>query len=391
VVALVLALGLVLAAGCGDGGAPGEEPPEAPAEAPAEDRTAAADTASPGAAPSVEIGAGEPYPDVAGETHLRNVRQLTFEGENAEGYFSFDGNRLVFQRSPEAGGCDQIFTMDLATGDTAMVSTGEGRTTCSYFLPQGERILYSSTHLADAACPAPPDRSQGYVWPIYSSYDVFLTDPEGSEHVRLTEEPGYDAEATVSPVGDRIVFTSTRHGDLDLYSMNLDGSDVQRLTRTVGYDGGAFYSPDGSQIVWRAHYPEEEDELRDYRRLLQQGLIRPTALEIMVMNADGSGQRQVTDNGAANFAPYWHPSGEKILFSSNMDDPAGREFDIYMIDVDGTGLTRVTHTPDFDGFPVFSPDGRYLVWGSNRNMSHDGNTNLFIAEWVESEPAPESG
>lgn len=329
------------------------------------------------------IEAGTPIPDAPGEAHLRNVRQLTFEGENAEAYFSFEGSRLVFQRSSPEGGCDQIYTLDLATGDTALVSTGRGRTTCSYFYPAGDRILYSSTHLANDACPAPPDFSLGYVWPVYESYDVFLTEGVGTDPLRLTDSPGYDAEATVSPVGDRIVFTSARDGDLELYSMNLDGSDVTRLTSRLGYDGGAFFSPDGSRIVWRSHYPVSDQEAQDYLDLLAQGLIRPTSLEIRVMNADGTGEIQVTENGAANFAPFWHPSGDRILFSSNMSDPSGRDFDIYMVGVDGTGLERITHTADFDGFPVFSPDGRWLVWGSNRNMAHEGNTNLFIAEWVE--------
>jgi len=329
------------------------------------------------------VEAGTPFATVAEEGHLRNVRQLTFDGENAEAYFSFDGHRLVFQRSSPDGGCDQIYTLDLTTGDTELVSTGRGRTTCAYFYPAGDRILYSSTHLVSALCPAPPDYSLGYVWPIHEGYDVFVVDEDGGDPLRLTETPGYDAEATVSPVGDRIVFTSIRDGDLELYSMNLDGSGVTRLTERVGYDGGAFFSPDGSKIVWRAHYPESDEEVSDYRGLLAEDLIRPTALEIRVMNADGTGETQITDNGAANFAPYWHPSGDKILFSSNMDDPTGRDFDIYMVGIDGTGLERITHTADFDGFPVFSPDGRWLVWGSNRNMAHEGNTNLFIAEWVE--------
>lgn len=329
------------------------------------------------------VEAGEPYPDVEEEVHLRNVRQLTFEGENAEAYFSFDGTKLVFQRSPPEGGCDQIFTYDLATGDTTMVSTGEGRTTCSYYYPSGDRILYSSTHHEMEACPAPPDFSRGYVWPVYESYDIFVTDPRGSEHVQLTDVPGYDAEATFSPTGERIIFTSSRHGDLDLYTMNSDGSDVTRMTREVGYDGGAFFSPDGSKIVWRAHYPESEEEVADYRSLLRQGLIRPSTLDIYVMDATGRDKRRITDNEAANFGPYWHPDGDRILFSSNMDDPDGREFDIYMIDLDGDDLERVTFTGGFDGFPVFSPDGRHFVWGSNRNPSHEGNTNIFIAEWVE--------
>lgn len=340
------------------------------------------------AEPALEIGAGEPHPDHPEEVHLRNVRQLTFDGENAEAYFSFDGTRLVFQRSePETGYCDRIWTMDLLTGDTALVSTGTGRTTCSYFYPDDERIIFASTHAESPVCPAPPDFSRGYVWAVYPSYDLWLADEDGGNLTRLTETEGYDAEATVSPVGDRVVFTSVRDGDLDLYSMNLDGSDVVRLTDRVGYDGGAFYSPDGSRIVWRAHYPETEEEIADYRSLLEAGLIRPSTLEIYVMDADGSNVRQVTDNGAANFGPFWHPDGERIIFSSNQGDPEGREFDLFLINADGTGQERITWTGDFDGFPMFSPDGRYLVWGSNRNMSHDGNTNVFIAEWVEN---PES-
>ena len=215
---------------------------------------------------------------------------------------------------------------------------------------------------------------------------MFVVDTASGELRQLTNEFGYDAEATFSPRGDRIVFTSMRDGDLELYSMAPDGSDVQRLTNSPGYDGGAFFSPDGSKIVWRARYPESEEELGDYRRLLAQGLIRPGQLDIYVMNADGSGKRRLTDNGAANFAPYWHPSAEWIVFSSNMDDPRGRDFEIYRMRVDGSELSRVTFSPEFDGFPVFSPDGRWLVWGSNRNESHEGNTNLFIAEWSEGAP-----
>jgi Tol biopolymer transport system component len=318
------------------------------------------------------------------EVHLENVRQLTFSGENAEAYFSADGARLIFQSRAEGEGCDQIYTLDLATGETRLVSTGEGRTTCSYYYPGGDRILYASTHHWDPVCPPPPDMSQGYVWALYPTYDIFAADPDGSNRSQLTESWGYDAEATFSPVEDLIVFTSMRDGDLEIYTMRGDGSEVKRLTHKLGYDGGPFFSPDGTKIVYRAGYPKTEAEAADYRRLLAQGLIRPSALEIYVMDADGSNQIQVTDNGAANFGPYFHPSGEKVLFSSNLGDPTGREFDIYMVDVDGTGLEQVTFTGGFDGFPMFSPDGKYLVFGSNRNESHPGNTNVFIAEWVES-------
>ena len=318
-----------------------------------------------------------------GEQHFRNLRQLTFGGENAEAYWAFDGSALVYQARKPGMECDQIFLLDLESLESTEVSTGAGRTTCSYFYPDGERILYSSTHHHDAACPAPPDMSMGYVWPIYDTYDIFTANLDGSDVRPLTETDGYDAEATVSPVGDRIVFTSVRDGDLDLYSMNLDGTDVRRLTDRVGYDGGAFYSPDGSQIIWRAHYPEAGAETEAYVSLLEEGLIRPGDLDIWVMDADGSNKRQVTDLPGANFAPHWHPSGDRILFSSNHEDPAGREFEIYMVGLDGTGLTRITYSEEFDGFPVFSPDGRYLVFGSNRFNEGSNDTNLFLAEWVD--------
>ncbi len=330
---------------------------------------------------ATEDGPATSIPQVPGETHLANVKQLTFSGENAEAYFSFDGTRLIFQSTSRDGGCDQIYTMNLDGGDRRLVSTGEGRTTCSYFYPSGDKIIYSSTHHYNRSCPATPDFSKGYVWPVYPSMDVFIADADGSNPQRLTHEFGYDAEATVSPVGDRVVFTSMRDGDLDIYSMRLDGSDVQRLTDGIGYDGGPFYSPDGSKIIYRASRPETESEREDYTALLAEGLIRPSALEIFVMNADGSGKRQITDNGAANFAPYWHPSGEFVLFSSNMGDPAGRNFEIYKINIDGTGLEQITDSPGFDGFPVFSPDGKYLAFGSNRQQEMEGETNVFIAEW----------
>ena len=318
------------------------------------------------------------------ETHLRNIRQITQGGENAEAYWAFDGSMLIYQgNKPDGPGCDQIFLLDPRTAVSTRVSNGQGRTTCSYFYPSGDQILYSSTHHHDAMCPPNPDFSLGYVWAIYPTYDIFVANADGSNVRQLTTEDGYDAEATFSPRGDRIVFTSLRDGDLDLYSMAPDGSDVVRLTDRPGYDGGAFYSPDGSQIIWRAHYPQEGGELADYRRLLEQGLIRPGELEIMVMNADGSNQRQVTSIGGANFAPYWHPDGDRVVFSSNHHDPSGRDFDIYMVNLDGSELTRITESEGFDGFPVFSPDGRYLVFASNRNIGGTNDTNVFIAEWVE--------
>jgi TolB protein len=317
------------------------------------------------------------------EVHLDNIRQLTFGGQNAEAYWAFDGTKLIFQRTPPEGGCDQIFILDPDTGEMQEVSTGKGRTTCSYFYPAGDKIVYASTHHWDEMCPAEPDMSQGYVWAIYHTFDLFVSDADGSNLTQITETFGYDAEATVSPAGDKVVFTSMRDGDLELYTMDLDGSNVRRITNRLGYDGGAFFSPDGQKILWRAHYPETDRETQDYKNLLAQGLIRPSALEVYIANADGSGQVQVTDNGAANFAPYWHPSMEKLVFSSNYGDPTGREFEIFMVNVDGSGLKQITFSEDFDGFPVFSPDGKRIVFASNRNGSVPGETNIFIADWVD--------
>ena len=323
-------------------------------------------------------------PEISTEesTYLSNLRQLTYGGENAEGYFSFDEASFVFQRTrPELGdSCDQIHTYDIASGQTRAISDGRGRTTCAYYLPGDSLVLYATTGLVEADCPPTPDYSQGYVWSLYPSYDIVVADTAGRFVRQLTDTPGYDAEATVSPTGDRIVFTSMRTGDLELYSMNLDGTDVIQLTDSPGYDGGAFYSWDGSQIVFRASRPTGDD-LSEYQRLLGENLIRPGALEIFVMNADGSNVRQVTDNGAANFGPFWHPDGRHIIFSSNMDDPKGREFDLYLVAADGTDLQRITTTPAFDGFPMFTRDGKQLIFASNRNNASEGETNLFLASF----------
>ena len=322
------------------------------------------------------------YPSVAGEVRLANVRKLTHGGQNAEAYFSADGRRLVFQSTPGDGVCDQIFVMDVDGGHLSRVSTGEGRTTCGYFFPTGDRVLYSSTHHLSPTCPAPPDRSRGYVWPLHP-YDIFVAGPDGTGTRRLTDAAGYDAEATFSPDGTRIVFTSTRDGDVELYTMDADGGDVRRLTYEEGYDGGAFFSPDGSRIVYRAWHPAAGAELEDYRALLRDRLVRPGRMELWIMDADGGNRRQVTASGGASFAPFFHPDGRRIIFASNLHDPRGRDFDLYMVGIDGTGLERITRHGEFDGFPMFSPDGRQLVWASNRGGSVPGETNVFIADWVE--------
>ncbi|MBI1746114.1 MAG: PD40 domain-containing protein [Acidobacteria bacterium] len=317
-----------------------------------------------------------------GERHLGNIKQLTFGGENAEAYFSPDGRKLIFQSTRDGHKCDQIYTMNLDGSQMRLVSNGKGHCTCGYFFSNGKRIIYASTYLAGAECPPAPNMAQGYVWALYKSYDIFSAKADGSDIKRLTRTDGYDAECTISPDGKRIVFTSVRDGDLDIYSMKLDGSDVKRLTNQLGYDGGAFYTPDNRQIVYRAHHPTEPKEVEEYQTLLKQGLLRPRKLEIYMMKADGSDQRQVTRNGAANFAPYMHPDGKRIIFASNMDDPKQRNFELYMINADGTAQERITYCDVFDGFPQFSPDGKKLVWASNRNGKVQGETNVFLADWI---------
>ncbi len=334
----------------------------------------AADRPSGAAAPAALV--------LPGERHLANVKQLTFGGENAEAYWSFDGKLLVFQSTRDGAGCDQQFVMNADGTGVRRVSDGTGRTTCGYFLPDGSRILYSSTHEASAACPPAPDMRQGYVWPL-SDYQIYTARPDGSDRRVLAPAPGsYTAEATVSSDG-WIVFTSTRDGDLDLYKMRLDGSGITRLTREPGYDGGAFFSADGKRIVYRASRPAPGPELDDYRALLARRLVRPGKLEIMVMDADGKNVRQVTRLGAGSFAPFFFPDGKRIIFSSNTGDAKGRNFDLFMVNDDGSGLERVTTYEGFDGFPMFSPEGRRLVFASNRNGSRPGETNLFVADWVE--------
>jgi TolB protein len=340
---------------------------------------------TPAAAPAGETtGPSSVYVEPApGERHLRNLRQLTFGGNNAEAYFSADGTRLIFQRQESVStGCDQQYIMNVDGSGLRRVSNGLGRTTCGYFYEGGRRILYSSTFEDSRECPPPPDRSQGYVWPL-NNLEIYTARPDGGDLRRLTRNDAYDAEATVSPDGKRIVFTSTRDGDIELYTMNVNGTDVRRITHRIGYDGGAFFSPDGRRLVWRAMYPETDADSADYRRLLANRLVRPTRLELWVADADGSNTRQVTRLGAASFAPFFHPDGRRIVFASNYPDPRSRNFDLFLVGVDGGGLERVTTSPEFDAFPMFSPDGRRLVFASNRHAREQGETNIFIADWVE--------
>lgn len=326
----------------------------------------------------------------AEEKHFKNVRQLTYGGNNAEAYWSFAGDKLIFQSDNKNWGlgCDQIFVLDtkLEADSTKrkLISTGRGRTTCSFFMPGDKTILYASTHLQMDSCPPVPVKEGGkYVWPIYPEYDIFEADLNGQIVKQYTQEKGYDAEATVSPKGDKIIFTSMRNGDLDLYVMDIDGSNVKQVTNSLGYDGGAAFSPDGKKIVWRASRPKTPEEIKKYRELLAQNLVEPTNLEIFVANADGSDVQQVTNLGKANWAPYFHPNGKKILFCSNHKSPIGFPFNIFMVNIDGTGLEQITYDKQFDSFLMFSPDGKKVSFCSNRHNGRTRDTNVFIADWVD--------
>jgi len=324
---------------------------------------------------------GTPSPG-HGERHLRNIRQLTSGRQNAEAYFSFDGRSLIFQSTRDGRGCYQQFVMGLdGEGPVRMVSTGLGATTCGYFLPGDRRVLFSSTHVKSPACPPKPLAQGRYLWAL-DDYDIFTANLRGEDLFRVTATPGYDAEATVAPDGSRITFTSVRDGDLDIYSMKLDGTDVKRLTSAVGYDGGPFFSPDSRRIVYRAYHPTDPDELARYKDLLARNLVEPSKLEIFVMDADGGNRRQVTRNGAANFAPYFHPDGRRIIFSSNFHDPQRRAFELFLIGADGQGVEQVTFSGGFNSFPMFSPDGTKLVWVSNRGTQEKGEFNIFLADWM---------
>ena len=316
------------------------------------------------------------------ETRFGEVRQLTFGGENAEAYWSPDSSELVFQSTRKPYDCDQIFRMQV--NDPAaliLVSTGSGRTTCGYFTSDSKRIIFSSTHASNNQCPAVPDFSRGYVWPIYDTYQIYSANTDGSDLQALTNTNAYDAEATICSKDGAILFTSTRDGDLDLYTMNANGDNVKRITNEPGYDGGAFFSRDCSKIVWRASRPKGKD-LADYQSLLKENLIRPGELELFIANADGSEQRQITHIGGANFAPFFFNNGERIIFSSNHHDPGGREFDLFAVNIDGTNLEQVTFKKGFDGFPMFSPDGKWLAFASNRNQAQSGDTDVYITQWI---------
>ena len=316
------------------------------------------------------------------ERHLANLRQITFEGNNAEAYWARSGTKLIFQRQEKNDeGCDQQYVINADGSGMRRVSSGEGRTTCGYFWDGDRKIIYASSQAFEKGCPAPPDRSAGYVWPL-NVLDLYVANADGSGTRRLTTDATYNAEATLSPDGRRLVFTSMRDGDLDIYTMKTDGTDVRRITNRIGYDGGPFFSHDGRSIVWRAGYPETAKDSADYLGLLRQRLVRPAKMELWIADADGRNARQITRLGGANFAPYFTPDDRRIIFSSNHPNPRSRNFDLFVVDRDGSHLEQITFDAEFDGFPVFSPDGSKLVFASNRLAGRAGDTNLFVADWV---------
>ena len=316
------------------------------------------------------------------EVRLRHVKQLTFGGQNAEAYFSFDGRRLIFQSTREPYKCDQIFVMNADGTGPHLVSTGKGKTTCAYFYKDGKHILYSSTHLAGDECPPRPDYSKGYVWGVYSSFQMFYATDTGKILKQLTQVPGYNAEATLSADGKRIVFTSSRDGDLEIYTMNSDGTGAKRLTYELGYDGGPFFSPDGRWIVYRGHHPKDPAEVARYKELLARDLVEPMMMDLYVMGSDGSNRHPITNLGGASFAPFFFPDSSRIIFASNYEHPGSSEFELYAVDRSGEHLERITFTGGFNAFPQFSPDGKRIVFASSRNAKQPHEINVFIADWV---------
>lgn len=329
------------------------------------------------------------YPE---ETHFKNIQQLTFGGDNAEAYWSYDGKMLVFQRTNAKDGvpCDQIFIGKVPKPGQAfeykLISSGKGRTTCAFFTKDNKHIVYASTHLGGEACPPVPDRTKygnKYIWPLYNSFDIFMADLNGKIVKQLTSSKGYDAEATLSPDGKKMIYTSTKDGDIDLYIMDLETGKEQRITNLLGYDGGAWFSPDGTKLIWRASRPKTEAEIKEYKDLLAENLVAPTNMEVWVANADGSNARQVTSYGQANWAPAYMPDNKRIIFASNHEYKRGFPFNLYTINEDGTNLQKISRDKGFDAFPMFSPDGKKIVFCSNRNNGGTRDTNVFIADWVE--------
>lgn len=314
---------------------------------------------------------------------IRNIRQLTHGGQNAEAYWAPDGKRLVFQSTRDDLKCDQIFVMNADGSNQRMVSTGKGRTTCGYFLSDNKHIVYGSTHEGGESCPPPADRSKGYVWAVYPSYDIFLATDAGKLVRKLTDAPGYDAEATINWKTKKIVYTSMASGDLDLWSMNENGGNKKQLTQSVGYDGGAFYSRDGKKMVWRANHPSTPDLTKRYKDLLADNLTTPMKMELFIADANGANAKQLTSFGCASFAPTFTPDGKKIMFASNKHECDGRKFELFLINTDGTGLEQVTNFGGFTSFPEFSPDGKRIVFSSDKDAKSRYEFNIFVADWAQ--------
>lgn len=330
------------------------------------------------------------YPE---EKHFANVRQLTFGGDNAEAYFSFDGKWLVFQKTYAKEGipCDQIYIGKIPQNENEkfepkLVSTGKGRTTCGAFTKDGKHVIYASTHLGGPECPPIPDRSKygnRYIWPLYSTYDIFIAGLDGKIVKQLTNSPGYDAEATISPDGKQMIYTSTKDGDIELYIMELSSGKEKRITNTLGYDGGAWFSPDGKKIIWRASRPTGDSAIKEYKDLLSENLVAPTRMEVFIANADGSNPKQVSNFGQANWAPAYMPDNKNIIFASNHEYRRGFPFNLYTMNEGGGNLIKISRDRGFDAFPMFSPDGKKIVFCSNRNNGGTRDTNIFIADWVD--------
>jgi TolB protein len=317
----------------------------------------------------------------AADSHLGNFRQLTHGGQNAEAYWAPDGKRLIFQSTRPPLECDQMFIMNADGSDQHMVSTGKGRTTCGYFLSDNKHIVYASTHGVAGACPAPPDRSHGYVWGVFAGYDIYLATDTGKILKQLTNTPGYDAEATINWKTGNVVYTSLASGDLDLWTMKTDGSYKRQITKKEGYDGGAVFSRDGHKLVWRANYPRTPEDMARYKSLLADNLSAPMKMEIVVADANGGHANTVTNFGCASFAPTFTPDGKKILFASNKHACDTRRFELYTMNLDGGGLEQVTDFGGFTSFPEFSPDGKTLVFCSDRDAKERYEFNIFTADW----------
>ena len=329
----------------------------------------------------------------AGETHFKNIIQLTNAGDNAEAYWSFDSKRVTFQRTnpKENINCDQIFMGLVPTKvgekfNYKSISGGKGRTTCSYFTKDGAHIIYASTKNGSEDCPPAVDRAKygnKYIWPLYASYDIFIADTNGKNEKQLTHSAGYDAEATLSYDGKKMIYCSVKEGDLDLYVMDLQTKKEIKVTNTLGYDGGAWFSPDGKKIVWRASRPSTPEEIEEYKSLLKDGLVAPTQMEVWIANADGTNAKQITHLGQANWAPNFTPDGKHIIFCSNHEYKRGFPFNMYLMDLEGNHIEKISRDKGFDAFPMFSPDGKRILFSSNRNNGGTRDTNLFVADWVD--------